>query len=326
MNLDSLITGLNQRDHKTVDKIRAMFGSLTKFVKYYVKKRKKLHEIDLNIYWNECNHDEEKYFNTLCLEILNEVGPNYFLKYLHDVKFEDGNYYVTPWLLKDLSSLFLRDESRIVDRVFDSDNYDHFSIEPGYTNYYYDIVNILNDRNKKYLKQRILEITDGKTFSEDDFENPPYDYFNENGKFIVSHNIDEILKSSDLFNEIIEISPIYDIKLEMENLYNYAYNEAWGDIMFKRIFDSMSDLFYPEFTWEVNDKPKIRIVDFPGFLRTFFQCADDYVIIDQYDFITFLYHLMGTDCIEHPDFRTLDYPPTDKVDEYINDLFIDYIS
>ena len=111
----------------------------------------------------------------------------------------------------------------------------------------------------------------------------------------------------------------------MENLYNYAYNEAWGNIMFKRIFDSMSDLFYPEFTWE-NDKPKIRIVDFPGFLRTFFTCANDENIIDQYDFISFLYTLMGNDCVENPDFKRLDYPPTDKVDEYINDLFIDYLS
>ena len=42
----------------------------------------------------------------------------------------------------------------------------------------------------------------------------------------------------------------------------------------------MSDLFYSEFTWE-NDKPKIRIVDFPGFLRTFFTCANDENIIDQ---------------------------------------------
>ena len=325
MNLDNLIEGLNKRDDKAIDKIRGMFGSLTKFVKYYVKKRKKLHKIDLHSYWDECNRDEEEYFNTLCLDILNEVGPSYFIKYLSDVVYENDTYYVKPWQLKDLSSLFLGNESRIVSRVFDSDNYDHFSIEPRYINYYYDIVNILNDRNKKYLKQRILELADGHTFSEDDFENPPYDYFNENGKFIILDNIDEILKSSDLFNEIVEISPIYDIKLEMENLYNYAYNEAWGDIMFKRIFDSMSDLFYPEFTWE-NDKPKIRIVDFPGFLRTFFNCADNYEIIDQYDFISFLYHLTSSGCIEHPDFRILDYPPTDKVDEYINDLFIDYIT
>ena len=325
MNLDNLIEGLNKRDDKAIDKIRGMFGSLTKFIKYYVKKRKKLHKIDLNSYWHVCDRDEEQYFNTLCLDILNEVGPGYFIKYLSDIVYENETYYVKPWQLKDLSSLFLRDQSRIVDRVFDSDNYDYFSIEPRYINYYYDIVNILNDRNKKYLKQRILELADGRTFSEDDFENPPYDYFNENGKFIISDNIDEILKSSDLFNEIVEISPIYDIKLEMENLYNYSYNEAWGDIMFKRIFDSMSDIFYPEFTWE-NDKPKIRIVDFPGFLRTFFNCADDYEIIDQYDFISFLYHLMSSGCIEHPDFRILDYPPTDKVDEYINDLFIDYIS
>lgn len=325
MNLDNLITGLNQRDHKAIDKIRGMFGSLTKFVKYYVKKRKKLHKIDLNSYWVECNREEEEYFNTLCLDILNEVGPGYFIKYLSDVVYENDTYYVKPWQLKDLSSLFLREESRIVDRVFGGDYDDVFSVESGDINYYFDIVNILNDRNKKYLKRRILELTDGKTFSEDDFETSDFDYFNENGEFIISDNIDEILKSSELFNEIVELEPLFTIKLEMENLYNYAYNEAWGNIMFKRIFNSMSDLFYSEFTWE-NDKPKIRIVDFPGFLRTFFTCANDENIIDQYDFISFLYTLMGNDCVENPDFKTLDYPPTDKVDEYINDLFIDYLS
>jgi len=325
MNLDNLIEGLNKRDDKAISRIRAMFGSLTKFVKYYVKKRKKLHKIDLHSYWDECNRDEEEYFNTLCLDILNEVGPRYFIKYLSDVVYENNTYYVKPWQLKDLSSLFLRDESRIVDRVFDSDNYDYFDIEPIRINYYYDIVNILNDRNKKYLKQRILELSHNYKFDEDDFEFPPLDYFNEDGEFIISDNIDEILKIDDLFNDIIELSPIYDIKLEMENLFNYAYNEAWGDVMFKRIFDSMSDLFYPEFTWE-NDKPKIRIVDFPGFLRTFFNCAYEYTIIDQYDFITFLYHLTSSGCIEHPDFKILNYPPRDKVDENINDLFIDYIS
>ena len=149
MNLDNLITGLNQRDHKAIDKIRGMFGSLTKFVKYYVKKRKKLHKIDLNSYWVECDRDEEEYFNTLCLDILNEAGPSYFIQYLSDVVYENDTYYVKPWQLKDLSSLFLREESRIVDRVFDSDNYEHFSIGLRYINYYYDIVNILNDRNKK---------------------------------------------------------------------------------------------------------------------------------------------------------------------------------
>ena len=40
LNLDNLITGLNQRDDKAINKIKGMFGSLTKFVKYYVKKRK----------------------------------------------------------------------------------------------------------------------------------------------------------------------------------------------------------------------------------------------------------------------------------------------
>lgn len=325
MNLDNLITGLNQRDDKSINKIKGMFGSLTKFIKYYVKKRKKLHKINLNSYWQECDRDEEEYFNTLCLDILNEAGPSYFIQYLSDVVYENETYYVTPWQLKDLSSLFLREESRIVDRVFGSDYDDVFSIEPRYINYYYDIVNILNDKNKKYLKERILELTDGQTFSEDDFENPPYDYFNENGKFIISDNIDEILKSSELFNEIVELEPLFTIKLEMEIVYNYAYNNAWGNIMFKRIFDSMSDLFYPEFTWE-NDKPKIRIVDFPGFLRTFFTCANNENIIDQYDFISFLYTLMGNDCVENPDFKRLDYPPTDKVDEYINDLFIHYLS
>ena len=325
MNLDNLITGLNQRDHKAIDKIRGMFGSLTKFVKYYVKKRKKLHKIDLNSYWVECDRDEEEYFNTLCLDILNEAGPSYFIQYLSDVVYENETYYVTPWQLKDLSSLFLREESRIVDRVFGSDYDDVFSVESGDINYYFDIVNILNDRNKKYLKERILELTDGQTFSEDDFETSDFDYFNENGEFIISDNIDEILKSSELFNEIVELEPLFTIKLEMENVYNYAYNNAWRNIMFKRIFDSMSDLFYPEFTWE-NDKPKIRIVDFPGFLRTFFTCANDENIIDQYDFISFLYTLMGNDCVENPDFKRIDYPPTDKVDEYINDLFIDYLS
>jgi hypothetical protein len=325
MNLDNLITGLNQGDNKAVNRIRDMFGSLTKFVKYYVKKRKKLTEINLNSYWQQCNSDEERYFNTLCLDILNEAGPSYFIHYLSDVVYENETYYVTPWHLKDLSSLFLRNESEIVDSVFDSDNYEYFNIEPRYINYYYDIVNILNDRNKKYLKERILELTDGHTFSENDFENPPYDYFVEKEYFKISENIDDILKISDLFNEIMELEPLFNIKLEMENLYNYAYNESWGEVMFKRIFDSMSDIFYPEFTWE-SDKPKIRIVDFPGFLRTFFNCADEENIIDQYDFISFLYTIMGLGCIERPDFRTLDYPPTDKVDEYINDLFIDYLS
>ena len=325
MNLDTLIDGLNKRDHKTVDKIRGMFGSLTKFVKYYVKKRKKLHELDINSYWQECNSEEENHFKTLCVDILNEVGPRYFAKNLSDIVYEDGTYYVTPWQLKDLSSLFLREESRIVDRVFDSENYEHFSIGLRYINYYYDVVNILNDKNKKYLKEKLLEKSHGRIFSEDDFENPPYDYFDEKGNFTISENIDDILKISELFNEIVELEPIFNIKLEMENLYNYAYNEAWGNIMFKRIFDSMSDLFYPEFTWE-NDKPKIRIVDFPGFLRTYFNCNISRFITEQYDFISLLYTLMTDGCIEHPDFKTLDYPPTDKVDENINDLFVDYIS
>ena len=42
MNLDNLITGLNQRDDKAINKIKGMFGSLTKFIKYYVKKKKKI--------------------------------------------------------------------------------------------------------------------------------------------------------------------------------------------------------------------------------------------------------------------------------------------
>jgi hypothetical protein len=326
MNLDSLITGLNDGDNQVIDKIRAMFGSLPKFIKYYVKKRKKLDQIQLQTLWGELAYNESDSFNAISKDILDQAGAQYFTEFL-DVEYENGSYYFKPWSLRDLNALFDGSHSTIVDGVFDQDWFRYFDTE-NYTDYFYDIVHGLDSKNKNHLKDNILKLSHGFVFDESDFENPPYSFFNQNNNFIVSENIDDIMTISELFNEVIELNPFSDLKTEVEDLYNMSYNEAWNEITYKLIWDSLSDFFDPEFTW-VNNRPKIRIIDFPGFLKKFFNCFDNdssQIIVDQYDFISFVHTIIRSSCLEGPRFKILSYPPEDKVYEYINDSFIDYIT
>jgi hypothetical protein len=327
MNLDSLIKGLNDGDYHTIERIRVVFGSLPRFIKHYVKKRNKLDELDLYNLWQQSSSKEEESFNSICKDVLDQAGPKHFVQYIADVTYEDGTYYFNPWILKEFDALFIGTHSDIVKGVFDSDWYEHFETE-NYINYFYDILKILNENNKKYLKNKILEISHGHVFKADDFENPPYDYFNQNDNFIVADNIDDIMKISELFNEVIELNQLFVLKLELENLYAMSYNEAWNEVMYDRIWDSLSDFFNPKFTW-VNDKPKIKIIDFPGFLWTFLNCFNGYrkeTLVNQFDLLGFLHALISYSCLEQPTFSILNNPPVDGVNQYINNSFYDYIS
>jgi hypothetical protein len=329
MNIDELINGFNDTDKHIVSKIKAAFRSIPVFIKYLIKIGR-VGEIDLeSVNLIMYDTDREK-IGTVYYDILQSTGPEYFLKYFRGItKEEDGYYFNSNWGLTDVFPNFYRDEqtSIAIGEALGQDWVQMFEIYSDNIDFYYDIVRDLDSQNKKFLKERILYYcgTDKFHMSEFNWYDNYEDYFDERGYFSVYEHIDDIMRLDGLFDMVIDLKVLEDLKWQLTNLYGIAYNESWGDEMQERIWSAFSNYFDRDsLIYGQSGGFKIKINHFKEVLSKYFECGViDGISINYDDILYSLFNDSG--CLKLPVIRILDHPQKSKVDEFLNEYFIDNI-
>jgi hypothetical protein len=329
MNFDLIINYINNGGSNDVKNI--IITSFRKFsnVAKFLITHNKIEKINLEklytlLYYN----DEESEFNMICHSILKKYGSDYFVNYLDDVSVVDNEFYISLPDLSYLPNIFnYEDISNVVNGVFGQDWYEYFYVDNSSINYYYDIIDILDDNNLITIKENILENCGGNNFDEESFNySLPSDYFDENDEFNVSDNIETIMSDSELFNFIIQLDCLRELKSSLISLYSMAYNEAWNEQMFERIWSGLSEFFSKDVVWE-DDFVKIKIKDFNIVLDHYFRGIGDNEtnIIEDNSYIKILHSLFLLGIYEEPNIRLLPYPSNELVSNNINDSLSDYI-
>jgi len=329
MNINELINGFNAVDEPILDKIKAAFRTIKVFIKYLIKigRVDEIELMSLNLIMYDTNREE---LGKIYYDILKSTGADYFLEYFRDIKKEENGYYFNSnWSLTDVFQGFYRDEetSIVVGEALGQDWVKMFELYSDNIDFYYDIVKNLNTQNKKYLKERILYYcgTDKFHMSEFNWSDPNEEYFDEMGYFSVYENIDEIMRLDGLFDMVIDLKILEDLKWQLTDLYGIAYNESWGDEMHERVWSAFSNYFDRDtLTYEPSGGFKIKIYHFEEVLSKYFECG----VVDGLN-ITYnemLYSLFNdSECLLLPTIKFLSYPQNSKVIEYINESFIDNI-
>lgn len=320
MTIDDIIDYLNTDylDKTMNTKLKTAFGSSSMIPLFnFIKIKNRLKDINImNVYWLLRKTGDEEHFNPICHFMLKNLGPEYFLKYINDVRLVNGEYYIYMNSLSDFQHLFNdRFQSEVVKGVFGQDWFNYFDINYRYLNYHREIVENLNETNYEILKKTIMSIGD-------DYE---YD------EYLISDDIDIIMGDADIFNDIINNVDIFnELKNDLTSLYSLAYNEAWVEQMYPIIWDTFSDFFDQDSVRYSDDGNNVfvKIKDFNTNLDLYFRSMVDYEEHNMYyddEYIKMLFTLSMLGVIDEFEFKTLDYPNDNKYVEQLNEHFGSYI-
>lgn len=320
MNSSRLIELFNKGGRET-DKVIKTFGSTKNFIFKYLKPKKLVHKLDIDQIWDNLIGEDEFLFNKVCLTILDEVGPVYFLKKIPFVQIVNDQYYFQFHNLNGLSGFF-DDSYNNIFRKFSQEHY----LGESEVDFYYDIYQILNFENKRYFKNYMINNFGDVVLNLDDFvffEGSMKNYLDENGNFEIYNNIDEILSNEDMFNSVLYTDLFTDLKYDLLKLYNYSYQKNLINGFYKRILNSLNQFFYPK----VYKGDYLKFVNFENFLRDFFECFSDYKtnIFDTYGPEDMVRIMIYHGCLEEIDLSREEIPTVGYI-KILNDNLKDFIS
>ena len=319
MNSSILIELFNKGGRET-DKVIKTFGSTKNFIFKYLKPKKLVHKLDIDQVWDTLLGEDEFLFNKICLTILDEVGPVYFLKKIPFVQIVNDKYYFQFHKLIGLSGFF--DESYYsIFRKFSQENY----LGESEIDFYYDIYLILNFENKKYFKNYILNNFGDDVLNLDDFvffEDSMKNYLDKNGEFNIYNNIDEILSNEDMLNSVLYTDLFTVLKYDLLKLYNYSNQKNLINNFYKRILNSLNQFFYPK----VYKGDNLKFINFESFLRSFFECFYDYKtnIFDTYGPDDMVRTMIYQGCLEEIDLSKEEIPTVGYI-KILNDNLKEFI-
>jgi hypothetical protein len=318
MNASRLITLFNNGG-TDADLVLRIFGSTTNFVFKYLKPKKMVHKLDLDQIWDHCFYGIDEYkFNEICLVILDEVGPNYFLSKIPMVNVVDDKYYFQFYNFRNLDAFFSENDYPKFQKMENLDYVSESEID-----FYYDILKQFTPENKRYLKNFILENFGSINLDLGDFEfnqGSVENYF-ENGTFNIRNNIDEILRTDHLFLSVLYTDTFEGLRENLLSLYNFSYKKNIYDNWKKTVLNSLSEIFYPK----IYNGGYLKFVDFNNFLRNFFECFSNYKIniFDTYGPDDMLREMTYHGCIEQLELD--DEISSSNIKNIINDYISEYI-
>jgi len=318
----------------------SIFGDDINTFLSFIKKRGFLFEIDLNSLY-----DNDEYLFNSTLKMMLEVDPSYLTtvvqSYLSDVIIRPDGYYLKLRDQEELSEFFKDDQySReyndrdVVKSVMREDWWEPYS--DTVHDLYDDIIKVLNDKNIQELASRILEICGNQELSLDDYHSDLFEELSdEDGNFIITEsNIRDIINDEDsmksLFKDILN-----DIYHQLRNMGDNAYNQAYTDEVYNSIWNELSTLFEGKIEWESRKLennpntlhiPFVKIQNLYNDVMEFLNDFNGYneTFIDYDGYTSMKTYWMD----QHDQFlaiRLSDYPDHNKVEEYINDMFTDYL-
>lgn len=305
-----------------------------------LKRRGLLSDISINQI-----HEFDEYLVNPTMKFMLESDPSLLVKivqeYLTDVEIRPDGYYLRLRDMEELGEFFSNsryrdDNSRdIVNTILGEDYYEPYS--DTIYDVYNEIVEELDDKNLIELSTRILELAGNQELSFEDYECELFaEITNEDGFFIITEsNIKDVLDDKDAMEALFK-GDLNDLKNELRWLGDDAYNRAYGDMAYARVWYELSDLFEGRAEWitkKLQNNPKeqyipyIKIKDLYRDVITFLDDFSKYsdTFYDHGGYTSMMTHWME----QHDGLLTIridDYPDSSKVSEYINDGLIDRLN
>lgn len=334
MNLSKVIEIFNSGDW---DRIEPIFGSIQTFMNY-LKSKGKLNLIEFGSVYRTFDYE---LINEISIFLLEEFGPDYFINYFTDINKIGDDYFLYLTDLSEFSSLFDEvggnrgmSDSEIVKEVLGEDWFEMFS--DTIWSFHQDIVEELDEKNLNELKRIILRDLKNENLYPEEFGGLFFeDNIGEDGYVqITSNNIDYVLSDRKTFDELIKSGYLKELRTNLYSLHNMSYNEAWNDSAYHQIKYYLSKFVDTNFKWEskdiggrqknfINCKIKNLKLDMFNFLN----CLKDYNSNSLYDQGTYI-SMLSTKMYYCGDFFELNLkenPDNDKVSEYLNESFLDYV-
>lgn len=327
-----------------VDYYIKIFHSLKNVLKFFKMK-------NILQYVDPFDSNLDDYQNEILYYLINVIKDEEVLKktidQLMDVVFENGEYYLKISDREDLSALF-DDRGRgttardIVRSVFSEDFW-----EPYYdttNDVYTNVIEVLTPENIERLKSYILEVSSNWEIEVDD-DSP--DLFNNDSKdgvfYITPENVESVVQDKESINYLMNEVYLEDLKYELYNIHNNAYNSAYETEIYSSIMSELETYFDTNSaTWEsIPSKynpeklTEFYVLKFKsGVLKNnITNYLDDHNLWGSYDYnigysgswITMMNNLMDYGGESWLDFRIPDYADWTLTKKYINEMFGDYI-
>jgi len=367
MNLENYIEHFN--DNYFDDFLSKVFVKVRNFLNVVAKKGKQ-DEINISMLRYEDYENDSDLFDFLeekgftenaTYDDFEDVAKNYYLEYwinnapdvalkyicdniLTDVEVRSDGY----WLkLSDREELaeFFDDRGRdgtardVAKHVFSEDMWEPYWDTT--SDVYRDVIEDLNDNNKKHLGEYILKHIGNRDLNVEDYDD---DFFQElsdiqarDGIFqITQDNVLSLIDNEEAMNELLN-GDLDELKSELYSLHNNAYNSAYESECYDLVYNGLDEYFSSkimEETKQVGEKtkyiPYIKIRDFKSDVMAFVNqnkgdAYSDSTLDYWGSYTSMMEHLFDYDTYSEIDFRTPDYADWDYVRKNINDMLGDYI-
>ena len=331
---------INKFNNGEWEELSPIFGdSISRFLSS-VKRSGLLDKIDID----NISREDESIVNEIMLFIL-ENDPSYLntivKEVLTDVEVRADGYYLRLGDLEELSEFFKDDswsreynDREVVKSVLGEDWWEPYN-DTVY-DVYDEIVDVLNDKNKTLLAERIIELVGNEELSIEDYNTILFkNMSDDDGMFIITEsNVMSVINDPDAMNSLFK-GGLNDLKYQLINLGDNSYNGAYNGEVYSEVFDELSMYFDGKHEWQTKNLennprtlhiPYIKIrnldADVKNFLEAFKGYSDTLFYYSSYT--EMMKHYMDNDG-EFLRIRVPDYPDSSKVEDYINDGLPDYL-
>jgi hypothetical protein len=367
--LDQFLEWFHDGRESEYDKILKVFQTTRKFLQTVVKYGEK-DQIDVNyIPYSEFRNDtelfdfiiENNFLDDSNYHNLEDILKNYYLEYwignapdvalkficddlLTDVEIRSDGF----WLhLRDRDELavFFDDRGRdgtardVAKHVFSEDMWDPYWDTT--SDVYRDVIEELDDNNKKHLGEYILRHIGNQDLNVEDYS---ADFFQEladiqakDGVFqITQDNVGPLIGDEEAMNELLN-GDLDELKSELYSLHNSAYNRAYEEECYDLVYKGLEEFFSSRIMDEakqVGEKtkyyPYIKIRNFQSDVMAFIYenkggGYNDSTLEYWGSYTGMMGGLFDIGIYDEIDFRIPDYADWDYVRKNINDMLGDYI-
>lgn len=331
---------INKFNNGEWEELSPIFGdSISRFLSS-VKRSGLLDKIDID----NISREDESIVNEIMLFIL-ENDPSYLntivKDILTDVDVRADGYHLRLADLEELSEFFKDDswsreynDREVVKSVLGEDWWEPYS--DTIYDVYDEIVDVLNDKNKTLLAERIIELVGNEELSIEDYNTILFkNMSDDDGMFIITEsNVMSVINDPDAMNSLFK-GGLNDLKYQLINLGDNSYNGAYNGEVYSEVFDELSMYFDGKHEWQTKNLennprtlhiPYIKIrnldADVKNFLEAFKGYSDTLFYYSSYTEMMKHYMDNGGEFLR---IRVPDYPDSSKVEDYINDGLPDYL-
>ena len=343
---DKYLKYVNEFNNGEIDELLPFFENVENILKFFHKKGV-INLID------PFSSDLYEYQNEILYYLLNVVNDkdtlHKCLNQFSDVVFENNEYYLKLSDREDLAELFdprgrdgtTRDAAKYVlgedsiERYWDTTD-----------DVYRDVIDVLDEKNIERLKKYMLDTLTNWKIEVDDYGSPELliELSEEEGVFYLTpENVGQVISDEESMNYLMDEDYLNNLKSELYSIHDNAYNSAYEMEVYEDVMNELSTFFdISSVKWEAipskynpekliehyvikfnPNEVKNSILKYVGD-RTMWGYSDN-TFENRSTWIDLMEYLMQEGEEPWLDFRIPDYADWSKTQEYINEMFGDYI-